>query len=55
LGCGALGQAVQLVGRLVELFVDGHFLTGGCSPVATRQIPDAARRAAIAAAAVTAL
>src|SRR3954449_13141847 len=50
--CGALRQAAEAVGGAIdERVASQNFLTGGSSPVATRQMPEAARRAAIVAAA----
>jgi hypothetical protein len=46
-----LGDVLEAVGQPVD---GAHFLVGGASPVATRQIRDAARRAAIVAAAPSA-
>jgi hypothetical protein len=52
LGRRALRELLQLIGRAIKLLVDrAHFFTGGCSPVAIRQIPEAARLAIIVAAA----
>ena len=51
LGGRALGELLELVGAAVDQLVGlgRHFLIGGCSPVATRQIREAARREAIVA------
>jgi hypothetical protein len=52
---GAVGEIVELRGALLHGCVAlRHRFRGGCSPVATRQIEDATRRATTAAAAVTA-
>jgi hypothetical protein len=49
---GTLGQTAKAVRRAIdERVAFQNFLAGGSSPVATRQIPEAARRAAIVAAA----
>src|SRR3954464_2554073 len=50
--CGTLRQVAKAVGRAIdERVASQNFLAGGSSPVATRQMPEAARRAAIVAAA----
>src|SRR5215207_9847100 len=53
LRCGALGQLLELVGAPIDDLISlrRHFFAGGSSPVAMRQIRDAARRDAIVAAA----
>jgi hypothetical protein len=52
-GC-LIGHLLQAVRRPVdELIAPAHFLTGGSSPVATRQIPEAAFLAAMVAAAAS--
>jgi hypothetical protein len=49
---GTIGQTLELVrSTLHEGIASGHFLTGGCSPVATRQMREATVRAPIVAAA----
>src|SRR5436190_4030995 len=50
-----VGHLLQLVGRAVDQLIRlrRHFLTGGSSPVATRQIVDAVLRAASVAAAAS--
>ena len=50
-GRGTVGQLQQTGGSALDELVALHhfFFTGGDSPVATRQIPEAARRAAIVA------
>ena len=50
----AIGELLQAVrGPVHELIALAHFLTGGSSPVATRQIFEAARLAASVAAAAS--
>ena len=51
----SVGHVLQLVGRPVHQLISlrRHFLTGGSSPVATRQIVDAVLRAASVAAAAS--
>ena len=48
-GRGSVGQLQQTCRSALDELVAVHFFTGGDSPVATRQIPEAARRAAIVA------
>src|SRR5262245_31237247 len=48
-GGGTVGQLQQARRAALDELVAVHFFTGGDSPVATRQIPEAARRAAIVA------
>jgi hypothetical protein len=51
-GSRPVREALQLLrAALHERIASGHFLTGGCSPVATRQIRDASVRAPMVAAA----
>jgi hypothetical protein len=47
---GAAGQALERLGSALHRCVaPGHFLAGGCSPVATRQTREATKRAPIVA------
>jgi hypothetical protein len=48
---GAVGELLQTIGPLLEDRVAGHFFTGGSSPVATRQMREAAVRATMVASA----
>jgi len=50
--CGAFRKASETFGAAIDERIALHyFLVGGSSPVATRQMPEAARRATIVAAA----
>ena len=51
---GFVGERLELLGARLDCPVALHRLPGGFSPVATRQIPEAARRAAIVATAPSA-